>query len=198
MLVLAVGIVLSVLAGTRLGRDAAPPIAEPVATTPSARAPRSTPAGEASSPSRLELRSDGWYAASEGGNFDTGTTVRVERVIDGDTLVVSSAGTSLRVRVFGVAAPEVGQRCGSEATARLRALAGDEVRLATDRRQQDAFGRELRYLFTPTGRSIDAALIAEGAAAAWKDDGRFRDTLRTIEAEARRGHVGCLCASTTP
>lgn len=53
--------------------------------------------------------------------------VRVERVVDGDTLVVDVQGQRERVRVLGIDAPEVGRDghpgCGAlEATQRLRAL----------------------------------------------------------------------------
>lgn len=197
MLILAVGIVFSVFAGSQLGRGV-PAVATPTATAPAiasaaaTSAGRSATAASSTAPSTLERRADGWYAPA-----GVGTLVRVERVVDGDTLIVDSAQASLRVRIFGVAAPEVGQRCGSEATARLRALVGTEgaeVRLVPDRRQQDAFGRELRYLFTPDGRSIDAALVREGFAAAWKDDGAHRDLLVSIEAEARALKRGCLWA----
>ncbi len=88
--------------------------------------------------------------------------VSVERIIDGDALDVRAASEPLRVRVFGIDTPEREERCDPEATARLAALAGTSMRLMADVRQQDGFGRELRYLFTADGRSIDAALLDEG------------------------------------
>lgn len=120
------------------------------------------------------------------------TLVGVRDVLDGDTLDVDAASTRLRVRLFGVDAPEVGERCAAEATDRLRALAGDTVLLRADLRQQDRFGRELRYVYTVDGGSIDATLVAEGLAVAWRADGAFRDTLITIEEEARASGTGCL------
>ncbi len=117
---------------------------------------------------------------------------RVDHVIDGDTLDVSFNGKTERVRVFGIAAAERDQRCYAEATAELRTLTGSEVRVLPDDRREDNFGRWLRYLFTPDGRSIDAALVASGAARAWRDDGAYRDTLVTLEREARRAGRGCL------
>lgn len=120
---------------------------------------------------------------------------RVDHVIDGDTLDVIIDGKTQRVRVFGIAAAERDQRCYAEATAELRTLAGSEVRVLPDDRREDDFGRWLRYLFTPDGRSIDAALVASGAVEAWRDDGAYRDTLVTLEGEARRAGRGCLWGS---
>jgi endonuclease YncB( thermonuclease family) len=117
---------------------------------------------------------------------------QVEHVIDGDTLDVTFDGKTERVRVFGIAAAERDQRCYLEATDELRALAGSEVRVLPDDRREDDFGRWLRYLFTPDGRSIDAALVASGAVEAWRDDGAYRDDLVALESEARRAGRGCL------
>lgn len=120
------------------------------------------------------------------------TLVDVRHVLDGDTLDVNAAATRLRVRLFGVDAPETGEPCAGEATERLRALAGDAVRLRADTRQQDRFGRELRYVYTPDGGSIDATLVAEGLALAWRVDGTLRDELVALEDEAREAGRGCL------
>jgi endonuclease YncB( thermonuclease family) len=51
--------------------------------------------------------------------------VSVERVVDGDTFDTPEG----RVRLFGVDTPERGDKCFTEATDRLRELAGDSVRV---------------------------------------------------------------------
>lgn len=119
-------------------------------------------------------------------------SVSVSRVIDGDTLEVRAAETPLRVRLYGVDTPERGERCADEATARLAALAGDRVLLVPDARPTDQYGRELRYVFTSNGRSIDALLISEGLAHAWRQDGSRRDALVATEERARASKTGCL------
>lgn len=119
--------------------------------------------------------------------------VEVINVIDGDTLRVEAAdGTELTVRVFGIDTPERGEACYSEATNRLRDLAGDSILLLPDVRLQDPGGRELRYVFTAEGASIDAALLNEGLAVAWRRDGSFKDELITIEEAAIAAGTGCL------
>jgi endonuclease YncB( thermonuclease family) len=154
------------------------------ATLAASGTPRGTP------PVTLEQRADGWYLTRP----EAWPLVEVDRIIDGDTLDVRAAQTVLRVRVFGIDTPERGQRCFDEATARLTSLAGRSVRLVADARQQDAFGRELRYVFTPEGRSLDAALLDAGLARAWREDGRLRDILIGIEVSAHGARRGCLWA----
>ncbi|MEI7926321.1 MAG: thermonuclease family protein [Chloroflexota bacterium] len=121
-------------------------------------------------------------------------SVAVSRIIDGDTLDVRSAETTLRVRLYGVNTPERGQPCAAEATQRLTALAADRVLLVPDARAQDQYGRELRYVFTADGRSIDYALVAEGLAKAWREDGSRKAQLIATEETARAAKTGCLWA----
>ena len=109
-------------------------------------------------------------------------------VIDGDTIV----GPSGRVRMYGIDAPEIGERCYTEAKAALTRLTGDRVRLQDGPRLTDEFGRRLAYLFDINGNSLDVQLIAEGVARAWTRDGRHRDVLVALEARARSNRAGCL------
>ncbi len=118
--------------------------------------------------------------------------VEVEEIIDGDTLDVVSAETVIRVRLFGVDTPERGEPCFSEATERLRVLAGDLVQLVPDARLTDRNGRELRYVYTWDGTLIDEALVLEGFGVAWTQDGALREQIMASEDIARAGGVGCL------
>lgn len=120
--------------------------------------------------------------------------VRVDRVIDGDTLDVRAGGEIFRVRVFGIDTTERGEACYSEGTARLRDLVGSEVILVPDVRLRDSNGRELRYVYTGDGRSVDATMVAEGIARAWRRDGALRDALVILEADAQAAGRGCLWA----
>lgn len=122
-------------------------------------------------------------------------SVSVTRIVDGDTLhVETAAGEALTVRLYGVDTPEIGEACYAEATQRLRSLAGSSVLLLPDARLQDPGGRELRYVFTAAGASIDAALIDEGLAIAWRRDGAFRDDFIALEDAAVASDTGCLWA----
>ena len=113
----------------------------------------------------------------------------VDRIIDGDTLDLTD-GT--RVRLYGVDTPERGKRCSSEATYRLRQLAGSTVRLENGPRLTDTYGRRLACAYTSEGFSIDVLLIGEGLAMAWTRDGQHRDALVNLEQSARYNGAGCL------
>jgi micrococcal nuclease len=116
----------------------------------------------------------------------------VVRVIDGDTLDVRVDGAERRVRLFGVDATERGEACYDEATERLAELAGEIVQLLPDARLEDRFGRLLRYVYAADGTFIDEALVEEGLAYAWRDDGFHRDRLVATEEDAATARVGCL------
>lgn len=116
----------------------------------------------------------------------------VVRIIDGDTFEADIDGRRETVRFFGIDTPERGQPCFREATARAAELLGGSALLVPDERERDRYGRVLRYVYTAGGASIDAALVREGYAAAWRDDGALRAELLELESEARAGERGCL------
>ena len=134
-------------------------------------------------------------AAEPSTTLSSAVPVQVLDIIDGDTLrIEDAAGDVLTVRLFGIDTPERGEACYAEATNRLRELAGSRVLLVADERLQDPGGRELRYVYTETGTSIDALMLDEGLAVAWTADGAFRDQFIAIEQNARAAHRGCLWA----
>jgi micrococcal nuclease len=116
----------------------------------------------------------------------------VEKVIDGDTIDVVIDGEHQRVRYYGIDAPEKDEGCYQEATERNRELVGTTVRLEADARDKDEHGRLLRYVFTNEGLSIDAALVSEGLAKAWREDGRYLSRLTILETDASQHGTGCL------
>ena len=116
----------------------------------------------------------------------------VEKVIDGDTIDVRIDGKPQQVRYYGIDAPEEGEKCYQEATERNRELVGATVRLDADARDEDEYGRLLRYVFTNDGQSLDAVLVSEGLAKASRHDGRYVTRLTTYETHAREHGIGCL------
>ena len=117
----------------------------------------------------------------------------VERVVDGDTIDIAGG---VRVRLYGIDAPEAGDHCGPEATAALTAwLAGGSVYLEAGPRPIDRFGRALAYAYVVVDEAwmmVDGELVTAGAALAWRDDGQHRDQLVAAEDAAMAGAVGCL------
>ena len=100
-------------------------------------------------------------------------SVRVERVVDGDTFIAVRRGKRLRVRLIGVDAPEsvrpgtpvqcYGRRA-SRVLARLLPV-GTQVEAAYEPGgHQDRFGRELWDVWLPDGRFVQEELVRAGAA----------------------------------
>src|SRR6478736_9024754 len=94
----------------------------------------------------------------------------VERVVDGDTVIVRAGGGALRVRLLGIDTPEtvdpdrpVG--CfGPEASAYTKhLLTGRSVTLVYDRELHDRYGRLLAYIYLG-GKFVNAALVELGYA----------------------------------
>lgn len=117
---------------------------------------------------------------------------QVVRVIDGDTIVVDVAGSEEHVRYYGINTTERGQACYQEAKDRNQQLIGAAVLLLPDARDRDRYGRLLRYVFDASGASVDAELIGEGLAYAWREDGTYRDELVAEEQAAQAAKAGCL------
>jgi len=116
----------------------------------------------------------------------------VLHIVDGDTIDVDIDGRQERIRYYGIDTPERGDPCFSEATARNDALVDGTVLLLPDARDRDRYGRLLRYVFDAQGQSVDARLIAEGYAHAWREDGAYRDQLIVLEDQTHTAAIGCL------
>jgi micrococcal nuclease len=106
------------------------------------------------------------------GQDDSEFTGRVQRVVDGDTIVVSAPGGSERVRYIGIDTPESvapGRpvECyGPQASAANRRLvAGRDVKVVPGAEPRDRYGRLLAYVYTDGGRRfVNARLVRSGAA----------------------------------
>lgn len=118
-------------------------------------------------------------------------TVRVKRIIDGDTIELSNGDT---VRYIGINAPEsVDPRreagCfGKEASEFNKHLvAGKDVRLAKDISDRDKYGRLLRYVYLEDGMLVNEMLVREGYAfvATYPPDVSKKDIFRAAERMAR-------------
>jgi micrococcal nuclease len=117
---------------------------------------------------------------------------RVLRVVDGDTIHVELNGNDETVRFYGIDTTEEGEPCFFEGKDRTAELVGASVRLLPDARERDRYGRLLRYVYTPEGLSVDAEMVAEGLARAWRADGALRFAIIELEDAAHAAHRGCL------
>ena len=125
-------------------------------------------------------------------------SARVERVVDGDTIVVRVDGRSERVRYIGVDTPESvkpGARVqcfGKAAAAENRRLVGGrEVRLSYDAEAHDRYGRLLAYVWRGD-TLINAELVRLGYGKPLEIAPNLAHAaeLRRLAVAARRAHRG--------
>jgi endonuclease YncB( thermonuclease family) len=94
--------------------------------------------------------------------------VSVERVVDGDTVVVNGVS----VRMLGINTPERGEKYYSEAKNYTSELVMNKT-LKIERRGKDLYGRDLAYLFDESGqKNINLELIRAGYANAYFPEGK--------------------------
>lgn len=122
----------------------------------------------------------------------------VERVVDGDTLVLTGGE---RVRVLGIDTPEAARdgrpaECGADdaTEAARRLVEGRPVRLLADPGQadRDDFDRLLRYVETLEGKDLGLVLVTAGHARVFAPRGDVvrQSALARAEAQARARGVG--------
>lgn len=130
-------------------------------------------------------------------------TVRIERVVDGDTVVVEG---NKKIRYIGIDTPETvdprrGVGCfGKEASDKNKSLVeGKYVRLEKDVSDTDTYGRLLRYVWvyetpdaTGSGIFVNEVLVKEGyaRAATFPPDVRYADLFRKLQESARQENKG--------
>ena len=144
-------------------------------------------------------------AAGAGSSRTAAGSVTVERIVDGDTLVLRGGA---RVRLVQIDAPEAGEECyASESARELTRLArpGARVALEADQRldRVDRYGRLLRYIHAG-GVNVNVELVRRGAATPWfygGERGRYAVALLGATSAARsakRGMWGACRVSWTP
>ena len=125
-------------------------------------------------------------------SFDLSGRVQITKVRDGDSL---RSGT-LRIRLFGIDAPELNQECkdqnggiwscGIAAQRRLVALIGTEKELQCSLRNVDRYGRLIMQCFTGS-TDIGAAMVQSGHALAYR---HFSNLYITEEEQAKTALIG--------
>lgn len=91
-------------------------------------------------------------------------TGKVIRVTDGDSITISdSQGKSIRVRLFGIDCPEVGQPFSKNATEHTKQLCeGKDVRV--DVKHIDRYKRTVGVVYTPENIDLNLSLLTNGLA----------------------------------
>jgi len=117
-------------------------------------------------------------------------TAPVERVIDGDTIVVTDRDAARRIQLYSVDCPEKGQPFWRESRALTRSLVeGQTVTIRVKARKLDPYGRTVAEVILPDGRSVSAELAKAGLA--WYYRRLARDAgIARLEAQAKRAKRG--------
>jgi micrococcal nuclease len=123
-----------------------------------------------------DVRAPSWLGGGDDAALAPGGTAsaRLERVVDGDTIVVQVGDREERIRYIGVDTPETVKpntpvQCfGPQAhdlNGRLLGAAGAPLTLRFDRELRDRYGRLLAYVYRARdGLFVNARLIGAGAA----------------------------------
>lgn len=133
----------------------------------------------------------------------TGEQAKVERVVDGDTLIVHTRGERIRLRLLNIDAPELARdgrpaQCyGEESADELARLLpeGTTVTLVHDKEPQDQYGRELAGVFKDDV-FINEHMVAEGFArpVLFQPNDKFYDRMLAAEAAGRHDQKGMFSA----
>lgn len=121
-------------------------------------------------------------------------TATVKRVVDGDTIVVSTEGGEQKVRLLRVNTPESvhpDQKQNNEAGRAAskwvaEQLLGKTVELEKETEEADQHGRLLRYIFLD-GRNFCVAIVRAGHSPYYTafGHGKYREEFEKAEKEAR-------------
>jgi len=120
---------------------------------------------------------------------DTLEKALVISVIDGDTIELQGGR---RVRYLGIDTPEPGEYYAGQATARnIELVEGKIVEIQSGKRDEDEYGRLLRYVYVD-GIFVNAELVVQGYATAYifDPDDRYSQVLVQLEQYAKMRQRG--------
>lgn len=134
------------------------------------------------------------------GTSDNTQQYLVERIVDGDTLKLSSDGESLTIRLIGIDAPETKHptkqvECfGKEATAFLTQLLTDQyvsIEFDPSQGETDRYGRLLLYIWLED-RLINEEMIINGYASEYTYSSvyKYQQRFKSAEKSAREKRLG--------
>jgi micrococcal nuclease len=129
-------------------------------------------------------------------NFENMERAVVQRVVDGDTIVISGGE---RVRMIGINTPESVEEAGEveyfgkEASKYTEEkLEGKTIYMEKDVSDRDDYGRLLRYIYLEDGTLYNEKIVKEGYAYAgtYPPDVKYNEILQAAEKYARNNNLG--------
>jgi endonuclease YncB( thermonuclease family) len=103
-------------------------------------------------------------------NISPESTIIVNRVIDGDTVVYKNGNISQSVRLLGINTPEKGEYLYNEAK-KFNEKQALNKSLIVESKGKDLYGRELAYLYDGD-RNLNLELVREGYAGTYFPEGK--------------------------
>ena len=137
---------------------------------------------------------------ASGANFELSGRVNITKVSDGDSL----RSGDLRIRLFGIDAPELKQQCadqngvlwdcGAAAQHQLDTIIGENKELQCNLRDVDRYGRLIMHCFNGL-IDIGEAMVQSGYALAYR---HFSDLYTADEEQAKAAHKGVWRGAFSP
>lgn len=134
-------------------------------------------------------------------------TAQLERVVDGDTIIVRIGGKRERVRYIGIDTPELGRDGKPDAPFARKAMAANArlvepgpLRLAVGVQERDRYGRLLAYVHNGDQKLVNAELLQLGLARVMTIPPNVSRAaaFREWQSEARREKRGMWGGSSLP
>lgn len=116
-------------------------------------------------------------------------SVKVVAISDGDTFTaINNDNLQLKIRVFGIDAPEKKQSFGNKSKEFLSSLIFGK-KILIDVQTQDKYGRYSAYVYSPEGKDVSLLMIHEGMA--WHyteyDNNKVYEEAQVLAKKAKRG-----------
>jgi micrococcal nuclease len=135
------------------------------------------------------------FSCSSFASDEEASVFKVERVIDGDTILLTNGE---KVRLIGVDTPETKhplkpvEYFGQEAYLFTKKMVeGKKVKLEFDWQERDRYGRLLAYVYLLDGTFLNAEIIKQGYGSAYtRFPFKYLDEFREYEREARENKRG--------
>ena len=116
-------------------------------------------------------------------------SVKVVSITDGDSFTAINADNlQLKIRLFGIDAPEKKQSYGNKSKEYLSSLIHGK-NVMVDVQSKDRYGRYLAYVYSPEGKDVSLLMIHEGMA--WHftkyDNNDVYEAAQNLAKKAKRG-----------
>jgi len=116
-------------------------------------------------------------------------TGKVTSVADGDSVTVLRHGRPVRVRLYGVDAPELGQDYGPRAQ-KLAAALADQETVIVRVRDRDRYSRVVGLVEFADGRVLNREMLKAGLAWWYRKYAPGLDEFKDLEKKAREAKLG--------